>query len=408
MDKIPRLFYSSLARLWAYGSRDLNGKIADDKSLEVMLRIEKTMQRLEVMGDDDRRYLWIRLKAPDKRYRRRDADQQGYYWAQVLTAHYKGFHYLLLDDPMRHYKMFDLRSSSGVYSDREDESPCGRIDVETELLKLERYVTRLVDKICKDPKSYSDYVEANLPYEHRKGKIRRSELNKMLPCMRMFDDNAQALDILHRQKSLPIWYSDTMNLRIYMKFWRIAYDEYRKTFPDNGFFRHEPTDGMTDEEVFRRHSSKGSEIDGLNLESEEDFLKWESTNSSFHCNDVAYARIHLHARKKEREWDKTEGVPDGRWYFSLSYHAAGYSEDTVKILGALIDAGVNVTLWPAERLWKMAEESDYVTITPYPNKYSFNEESGNDISLPDEKREEIIRATRWEKQHEAIPLKVKR
>ena len=33
----------------------LNGTIVDDKSLEIMLRIEKSMSRLEVMGDDERK-----------------------------------------------------------------------------------------------------------------------------------------------------------------------------------------------------------------------------------------------------------------------------------------------------------------------------------------------------------------
>lgn len=68
--------------------KGLNGTIVDDKSLEIMLRIEKSMSRLEVMGDDERRFFWIRAKNGSKSYE----------WLQVLTAHYKDFHYMMLSD----------------------------------------------------------------------------------------------------------------------------------------------------------------------------------------------------------------------------------------------------------------------------------------------------------------------
>ena len=36
---------------------NLNGVVVDNASLEIMLHIEKTMQQLEVMGDDEQRVL---------------------------------------------------------------------------------------------------------------------------------------------------------------------------------------------------------------------------------------------------------------------------------------------------------------------------------------------------------------
>ncbi len=52
MENLPILKCRDLAQLWQYSSRDLfDGNVADDASLEVMPRIEKTMQRLKVMGD---------------------------------------------------------------------------------------------------------------------------------------------------------------------------------------------------------------------------------------------------------------------------------------------------------------------------------------------------------------------
>lgn len=43
----------------------LNGNVVDDASLEVMLRIEKEMHRLKVMGDDERRTLWLKYTFPE-------------------------------------------------------------------------------------------------------------------------------------------------------------------------------------------------------------------------------------------------------------------------------------------------------------------------------------------------------
>ena len=63
MKDLPVLKYNALQDIMCLDNVcDLNGVVVDDKSLEVMLRIEKTMQRLEVMGSDDRRWLWIELK----------------------------------------------------------------------------------------------------------------------------------------------------------------------------------------------------------------------------------------------------------------------------------------------------------------------------------------------------------
>ena len=76
MKKIKILRYNDLGDLmYLTHGHHLNGVVVDDAALEVMLRIEKTMQRLEVMGDDEQRWLWIELKAPGKRNRWEEADE---------------------------------------------------------------------------------------------------------------------------------------------------------------------------------------------------------------------------------------------------------------------------------------------------------------------------------------------
>ena len=135
----------------------------------------------------------------------------------------------------------------------------------------------LVDWICQDPDGYHAFVEKHLPYEKRDGKIARKDLNRICPSYRTFDDPEKVLHILNERKNIPLTTYRHMSLRTYMHVWRIAYEAYRTKD------RITPTDAsvyskMTDEEVFE-HNSKGRETEGLNLDSEADFLAWEKGNS---------------------------------------------------------------------------------------------------------------------------------
>lgn len=398
MEYLPILKYIDLAQLWEYSHRDIfEGNVADDASLKVMLRIEKTMQRLNVMGDDDRRLVWIRLKAPHRKADRYgDVDEKGYYWCQLLTAHYKDFHYLLLENP-EGWNSFDLRSASNV-SDQRGET--NEIDVKSALLKLEEYIKAMVDYICDNPEGYNQYVAGHLPYSLRTGKIRRSVLNTILPEMKMFQNREHALDVLYRHVSTPLWHSNIMTLRTYMHVWRIAYDAYRS----NGSSHSDSiTENLSDEEVFMHHNSKGRGIEDLDLDSEEDFKEWMDANSPYHCLDVVYARISLQPHKKEDFYEDIE-ITDGGWFFSLGYGVAGYSDDMISILGSLLDNGINVFCNDSDRLLRMAEETDYVGITPNPNKYACDDVIGNEIRLPYEHREEIIEAAEWDPEPQVWPI----
>ena len=98
--------------------------------------------------------------------------------------------------------------------------------------------------------------------------------------------------------------------------------------------------------------------------------------------DVAYARIHLHPWKKGGRWGENVPVAEGQWYFTLTFSVYGYSNDVVNMLEALCDAGIGVVCNESARLLRMAEETDYVGITPGADKYAHNEKIGNEITLP--------------------------
>ena len=399
MKDLPVLKYNDLREaMWLDHHNSLMGTVVDDASLEVMLKIEKTMSRLDVVGDDDRRQLWIELKAPRKSDRVEDADANGNYWYLLITGCYQQMHYLILSN--KSWRFVDLRSHEHGHGERKPDVWHG--NVSKALKKLETYVTALVDRICANPDEYNEYVAGNLPYSKREGRIRRKDLNRICPCYRTFDDPEQVVSIVKAVQSLPITTYDKMTLRTYMHVWRLLYEAYctkdRFSERDERSFA-----GLSDAEVFK-HNSKGREIEGLDLDSEADYLKWENENSSYHCLDVAYARIHLQPIKKgDHSFDEDLDVPDGKWYFSLGYSIYGYSQDVVNMLEALRDAGIGLRCSSSKRLLKMALEEDWVSISHIPNKYTHDDELGNEISLPyvdnetsKEQVRQVIEATQWE------------
>lgn len=408
MKKLPVLKYNDLWEIMCLDHRNhLNGVVVDDASLEIMLRIEKNMQRLEVMGDDERRILWIEIKAPAKRYREEDADAMGNYWYQICTAHYKGFHYMLLSN--RSWKFIDLRSAQYIDAERKPDQHSG--NVSKALRKIESYISTLIDSICEDPDVYNTYIEEHLPYTKRDGKIKRADLNRICPCYKTFEHPEHVMEVLEKQQTTPLWSSNEMTLRKYMHVWCIAYEAYR-TKSEIDPTKKTEYENVSDEEIFTRHNSKGQEIEGLDLDSEQDFLKWEGINSSYHCLDVAYARVHLSPHKKGEGWEDEEiPVSDGQWYFTLHFSVYGYSQDVINMLESLYQAGIGVKCSAMSRLLKMVKETDYVSISSLPNKYAHDDEIGNEISLPYECEEitaqqviDVIAATEWEPLRKVKPI----
>lgn len=399
MKDLPILKYNELREImWLDHHNNLNGTVVDEASLEVMLRIENIMSRLDVVGDDDKRMLWIELKAPRKCYREEDVDENGNYWYLLITGCYQQMHYMILSN--KSWRFVDLRSHESGHGERKPDIWHGNIS--KPLKKLENYVMALVNRICANPDEYNDYVTENLPYSKREGRIRRKDLNRICPSYKTFDNSEQVVSIVKAVQNMPISTFDKMSLRTYMHVWRILYEAYCT----KDRFSHDDTQcfaGLSDAEVFE-HNSKGREIEGLDLDSEADYQKWEKENSSYHCHDVAYARIHLQPLKKGvYSFDKKLDVPDGKWYFSLGYSVYGYSQDVVNMLDALRDAGIGLHCSSSERLLKMALEDDWVSISPLPNKYMHDDELGNEISLPyadeditEEQVRQVIDKAEWE------------
>lgn len=353
--------------------RGLEHLFVDDKSLEVMLRIETTMQRLAVMDNDEQRMLWFEVQG-----RRLE-------WYRIITGYYRNYHFLTIYGST--YERYCFCSNKCWNSDRNtDIAENDTYDVANALLKVEDYVTTLVDAVLDNPDAYNAYVEKHLSYYMRTGLIRRSVLNSLIPDNRIWRAEKARAVALYKAETEPMRF-DRMTLRNYMHYWRIAYESFAG--------EHE---NVTDEEIFE-HSSKGYNVQNYDLDSETEFKRWMEDVGHYHGFDVVYARVHL-----------IPTCEDGQWYLKLFTGSYWDLNECLMAAIALFDAGIPVMLENREEILAILLETDYIEICPHAYRYMQEDNVGSQISLPYPSKSvsrEIIKAvianTEWEKQEAARP-----
>ena len=386
--EIPVFQYDDAWQILARGDR-LNGLVIDAGSEEVMLRIEASMSKLKVMGDDDRRFFWIWAQV-NKRERE---------WLQVLTAHYNDFHYMILGD--NRSEMAVLQNAESIYSNEEKY----REDVKEPLLALETHVKAVVDWVCEAPEEYHAYVERYLPYDKRNGDIPRKVFYSIDPEWHDGKDDERLIRGLEEVKAAAPLEFDSITLRTYITVWSAAYrilSQIRYDERDKGYERKLLHDAQTmdDIELFMEYDSKGQEIEGLNLDSQEDYEKWRKANCGFHCMDVSYARIHL------SPWRENESES---YRFHLNFGVYGFYDEVAEIAIALHKQGITLKVDEIDSILKILRQEDMVGFRPHPDKYMNRDGVTNQVWLPhigDVTREvywKIIKSTKWHKQHKPWP-----
>lgn len=373
-----------------------NGCAVDERSAEVIARIKQSMSRLAVMGDDERRSLWLPFQTRRK-YANFDIDEpiKGLVWYRVSISTYRSIHYLWVGDS---HHIPTILKTSNEYIDRHSMCPD---DTFASLVELEQYLIRVVEWIVSRPNEYNEYIAANLPYTKRYGKIQRSVLYRLIPSYRRLDERDKYIELLNDLSAdTPTLYPE-MNLHIYSHVWRLAYDAYRVA---NEYFFSKPEDTSeeSDIEMFVEHSSKGYEAKDINPTSEEEFVKWKEENAMYHNMDVAYARIHL-----APIWNAERHG----WEFHLWFSVYGYYPDVLKIAQALYEHGIRVELSPTDTLLGILHEDDWVGVVPSPDKYMNRDETTNQIDLPwvednitQEIIDQLIALIQWTPEEQVRPL----
>lgn len=325
-----------------------NHTVLDEKSCEVMYRIEALLGKLAPMGMDNMRRLWIETVRGDindwmtyeewaedeadpteERWREDWLDEypNEVEWYEIIIRQYRQLHSLIIDNDRIHSVHFANREDA--YGRKKAQY---RYDFSEFLLKLESYLSSVVERIEADPDSYNEYVEKNLSYYHRKGSIKAKEWLKILPNSEILVKGSE--DIIKTLKSKPKEYQEpmyeSMTLRKYMHIWRIAYDAFHENIDWEWHEPYKADPSITDEQMFE-NSPKGREAFDYDLDSEEGFRKWWNENHMYHCYDIVYARVHLIPQ---------EQYGKGGWSLYFCGDGEGYLLGTLGAAVALVKAGI--------------------------------------------------------------------
>ena len=228
----------------------------DDKSFALLLEIQKTLSVFEPIEDDEARKIWLEIprgtaeewKAFDDMRSGCSDDEDdlaGYQealdedyprekeWLFLVTSTYREYTFMKISDRDHRYVIFSNRNL------HKKAYPADMTWLLEPLLKL---VKDRVDAIIKDPEAYNRYVEKNVPYRQRSGKIKSRDLNKILPKRKMKVKNrAYCIQVLKElirreeaytsvQEESPVDWDglgvpapfDTMSIRRFCKYYRIA------------------------------------------------------------------------------------------------------------------------------------------------------------------------------------------
>lgn len=389
----------------------LRTHILDDKSLEVLLRIEQKLSILEPMGCDDCRYLyleavrgtfeqWLEIEGEEPDSATARCNLRDYWtnefpedkeWFEVGVARFENQVRIYIVDMFNN--SYVLTNTRNVYTPRERDASV-RYDHYELLCNLEHYLGGIVDKIIEDPKSYMDYIEQYYPYQNRKGTVSMQHWCQILG-RKLVDLDDKAVELLKKLISITQpCYDGPMTLREYMKVWKVAYcgisnDEYLKK--------------LSPEEVFER-SSKGHKdvIEKYDLDSKKDFILWCKENAAYHCFDLTYVCVHLLPAPKGSKW---------RPILSAAHEWA--INEMMSAAKALSAAGIPFVIPQAREILKMHEMTGNIIIdSDYCDRSRIGEivrrlpEAGYD-NVTKYQVEELIRIIKWDNLKEVKLCKIK-
>ena len=337
-----------------YADHWLDEFLLEGVSLDIAWQIHKELQVFEPCGDDDNRTIWLEVPrgcisdwmSYEEAVCYEDVhDEEDYVeawkvshpreteWLKVMTSVYDGNIFL---------RLFDGESSFGSYRSN-DIGSCSKEKPSEYLALLLNEIRLLKERIISDPESYNEYVEKNLPKQKRTGRISRKELNRILPWYKEEIENQEEVEKILQDciecSGEPL---ERMTIRIYCKYYRIAYEAYAE--------RHD-FEAKDDIEFYTKRAHKSID-DKLSLDSEKDFKKFAYD----HYGELGLTRMNLYAC----DYD----VP-GKWVFHFAVSYSAWLWDALKIAKALYESGAPLQISFAERTLAALQERDYVRLTPH-------------------------------------------
>ena len=389
---IDRKFFANLAKevglnashLEALGeSRQLEIVVGGDM-LERLVEIQHRSEQLAVMGDDEYRgfYIEVPRSAPEEwgdadeliasgEYDSREAflaDWLAFNQMETRCFHVASSRY----EDSRSIRVTDRKHTHFIITNRPkctDAEPDDTLCREN-LTRLIDYLQRMIDVIIANPDGFNDYVAHNLPYQQRTGRIAQKEFNSIVPKFKIEEEDREtairALADSAHGHSAPLL--ETMTIRKYCTYFRIANEVYEAFHQKRGFRRRIHTDPQDVPEELRdvayyKRKKFVDVTEMYDIDSPEDFMRFATD----HYGELGLSRLNIFASH-----DRQQG-----WKIVVSNSYSANSGLAIEVATALYNAGAPLLIYDAEKLLRILLEEDYVRLAPdsYHNYMGYQEVS---------------------------------
>ena len=351
--------------------------------LERLVEIQHRFERLAVMGDDEYRGFHIEVPRPTPEewgdaedlvasgeYDRREeflADWLAFNpmetkWFHIASSRYGDSRSIRVTD--RKHTRFIITNCPKCTDAGPDDTWCRE-----NLTRLFDYLERIIDVIVANPDRFNDYVAHNLLYQQRTGRIAQKEFNRIVPQFKIeVEDRETAIKALEDSVhgySAPLL--ETMTIRKYCTYFRIANEVYEAFHRKRGFRRRIHTDPQDVPEelrdvVYYKRKKFVDVTEKYDIDSPEDFMRFATD----HYGELGLSRLNIFASH-----DRQQG-----WKIVVSNSYSANAGLAIEVATALYKAGAPLLIYDAEKFLRILLEEDYVRLVPdsYHNYMGYQEE----------------------------------
>ena len=351
--------------------------------LERLVGIQRQIERLAVMGDDEYRgfYIEVPRPAPEEWGNAEELIASGEYdsreafladwltfnpmetrWFHVASTRYGDSRSLRVTDRKR--TMFIITNCPACADGAPDDAWFRDM-----LTRLFDYLERMIDVVVANPDGFNDYVAHNLPYQQRTGRIAQKEVNRIVPNSKIeVEDKETAIkaleDSVHGRSVPPL---ETMTIRRYCSYYRIANEAYEAYYRKRGASgrvyedQQDVPEELRDVAYYKR--MKFVDVEALyDIDSPADFIRFATD----HYGELGLSRLNIFASNKRQQG----------WMIVVSNSYSANVGLAIEVATALYKAGAPLLIYDAEKLLRILREEDYVRLIPdsFHNYMGYQEE----------------------------------
>jgi len=345
----------------------------DDHTTELVFELFQKLQAVAACGEDERRELWLTVE-------RGTIDDFGDYdeyieYGEVESREeFENLWLYYYPDSLKWYKLITLVHNDGKYRTiildgnqiiEIDERPLSqRLSMEkqnaADYTELVTWILNAVENCIENlrAETYNEFVNKNLPYKKRVGKILGEECWRIYPKWKeeylkdiANDEIRQFLELIKDQPEIsPIGRLSKMTAGSFYDYCRLGYEANN----------YEGINEMTPKELYYRHAD--GRDDGLKdvpEDSADAFMAWFNDKKRFGghpwevCRGGNSTHISLYAVSDEQGW-----------WLALAGSSHGRSIETVKFYLALAMHNIPVYLYDGREIAAMLTGKDWIGIVP--------------------------------------------